>query len=110
LHRAGVICGDVRRARGAGAIVQCDGKLYRPAQDCGGGYGRALVFNEIVQLDEFGYAERPCRRIAPPGGAALRGVHTYSVAGGWEAIDARVLVPTAEVCQIICQPAGVQTI
>jgi len=90
LHPVAPICSDVRQARGAGELLEYGGKLLRPAQDCAGAYGRALVFNEIMVMDTRRYSERLYRRVATPPGSKLFGVHTYNRGGGWEAVDGRV--------------------
>lgn len=84
-------------ARGAGELLEHEGRLLRPAQDCAGAYGRALVFNEITALDEHHYAERLYRRVATAPGSKLFGVHTYNRAGDWEAVDGRVFRARSDV-------------
>ncbi|MGF1545855.1 MAG: hypothetical protein ACFCUG_00845 [Thiotrichales bacterium] len=93
LHSSTPVCDDATRARGAGAILQQNGRLYRPSQDCASGYGRALWFNEIRRWDGETYVEHPVARVE--GGAVpdLVGVHTYNRCGEWEAIDGQFRWP-----------------
>ncbi len=84
---------DVRRARPAGRIFSRNGRLYRPAQDCSGHYGRALVIHEILTLTPDDYREA----VAVRHDAAALGVgdslHTYNAAPGLEVVDGRRYVP-----------------
>ena len=83
----GIVSSDVRRARGAGAIVAAAGRLIRPSQDCSISYGYALNLNEIVSLNGASYRERTICRVDPGWLPDLEGVHSYSRVGQWEAID-----------------------
>lgn len=86
-HRHNPVLIDVGSARAAGAIVERDGALIRPVQDCRGGYGAALGLARILRLDEGGYAQQVETRLEP--GAAWPGsrLHMLSAAGGFEFID-----------------------
>jgi hypothetical protein len=83
----GVVASDVRVARGAGSVFEKAGRLIRPSQDCSVSYGFALILNEIVSLTEAPYRERTLCRVDPGWLPRLEGVHSYSRAGEWEAID-----------------------
>jgi asparagine synthase (glutamine-hydrolysing) len=86
-HPGGIVAGDVRSARGAGSVFADDGLLIRPSQDCSVSYGHALILNEILSLGGGPYRERTICRVDPGWLPQLEGVHSYSRAGGWEAID-----------------------
>jgi len=97
-HRANPVKIDVRSARSAGRPFVYEGRLFRPAQDCSGRYGRALAINEIVRLDPEGFSERTVttidvaaihgrRKTAGMYGAV--GVHTLSHRDEWIAVDAQ---------------------
>ena len=94
-HPCNPIVSDVRRARLAGRLFSRGGKLIRPAQDCAPGYGAAVVFNEILELDPTHYRERVLSRLGPDWDASLDGCHTYSAAGGTEVLDAHGIAPAA---------------
>jgi hypothetical protein len=94
-HPCNPIVSDVRRARLAGRLFTRGGKLIRPAQDCAPGYGAAVVFNEILELDPIRYRERVLSRLAPDWDTSLDGCHTYSAAGGIEVLDAHGVAPVA---------------
>ncbi len=85
-HPANPALIDARQARSAGRFFERDGRLYRPAQDCAGGYGAALALCGVDRLDDDGFAQTIEARLAPPG-RAWRGVHTLNDAGGLEVID-----------------------
>jgi asparagine synthase (glutamine-hydrolysing) len=86
-HAGGTVASDVQTARGAGSVFEADGRLIRPSQDCSVSYGHALIMNEIVSLIGSPYRERMICRVDPGWMPHLEGVHSYSRAGEWEAID-----------------------
>lgn len=86
-HPASPVVCDVRRARMAGRLFQHRGRLIRPAQDCGPGYGNAVMFNEVTSLGPTVYCERPLSRLAPFLTRHVDGCHTYNADGGVEVLD-----------------------
>jgi hypothetical protein len=72
----------------AGGLSAGDG-LIRPSQDCGLDYGRALLFNEVLGLEEAQYRERTLARVEGGWLPGLCGVHTYNRVGEWEVIDGK---------------------
>lgn len=64
-HPWNPVVSDVRRARPGGRIFARGGKLFRPAQDCSGWYGRGLSIMEITRLDARGYEEVPAGHLGP---------------------------------------------
>jgi hypothetical protein len=86
-HPASPIVCDVRRARMAGRLFHHQGRLIRPAQDCGPGYGNAVVFNEVLELGPTTYRERQLSRLAPSLKRQVAGCHTYNIEGGVEVLD-----------------------
>ena len=92
LHPAGCVSGDVRRARCAGAIIRDRGRLIRASQECAGGYGHSVCFNEM-QLSDTTYEEKLCGQFTADALRCVAGVHTYNRAGEWEVIDGRALAP-----------------
>ncbi len=87
-HPANPIVADVRRARPAGRIIRVGNRLIRPGQDCAELYGRRIVLSEITRLDRDHYEEQVIGTIEPTGQPGARRTHTYTVAGGVEAVDA----------------------
>lgn len=92
-HPLNPVVSDVRRARPAGRVIRRGGRLYRPAQDCSGWYGRALAVMEITRLDGTGYAERPAARLEPELIAGSFCLHTFEAEGALEVVDGQRRVP-----------------
>jgi hypothetical protein len=89
-HAANPIKIDVRNARGAGTPFIHEGVLYRPAQDCAGGYGRAVVINRVDELTPTSFRERAVSTISPsPGSPYPLGIHTLSAFGDKTLIDGK---------------------
>lgn len=85
--RGGTVANHAGVARGGGAVFNWNGRLIRPSQDCSTAYGRALLFNEIVSLEESRYQERTICRVDASWKSKLAAVHSYSLSADWEAID-----------------------
>jgi hypothetical protein len=92
-HPGNPVVSDVRAARPAGRVFHRDGRLYRPAQDCSGHYGRGLAIREIELLTPDDYRESTAVRH----GADILGVgdslHTYTFVPGLETVDGRRFLP-----------------
>ena len=86
-HAANPVISDVRRARPAGALFRDQGRLIRPSQDCAKAYGYAIVFSEVITLNETEYDERPIARLDPNWVKGNLGTHTYTRTGQFEVID-----------------------
>jgi hypothetical protein len=84
---------DARCARPAGHMFERAGTLWRPAQDCSGGYGSGLTMCSIDQLDPDHYTQRVEQRLMPPAAWRATGAHTLNAAGNIEVID--VLAPAS---------------
>lgn len=105
-HPASPIVCDVRRARMAGRLFRHRGQLIRPAQDCGPGYGNAVVFNEVLELGPASYRERPLSRLAPHLTRRMDGCHTYSRVGGIEVLDVLGRPPSGKAYLQVSDHAG----
>ncbi|MDQ7830253.1 MAG: hypothetical protein RDU30_00840 [Desulfovibrionaceae bacterium] len=92
-HPGNPVVSDVRHARPAGRVFGQGGRLFRPAQDCSGHYGRGLVIREIERLTPQDYRESTAVRHD----AAILGVgdslHTYNAVPGLEVVDGRRFIP-----------------
>jgi hypothetical protein len=95
-HPDSPICTDVRAARSAGPVLQHEGRQIRVSQDCSSGYGKRLVFSEILELTEHSYKEG-LLKYSPAQQAGPIGTHTYNFANGWEVVDAKWLLPRRRV-------------
>lgn len=85
-HSGNPVLLDVRSARPAGAVMSDGDLLYRPSQDCTR-YGRAVVINQLRQLDADTFSEQPLYRLVPSPDSCWEGVHTVSRAGRLTVID-----------------------
>lgn len=72
----------------AGHIIEKNGKLYRPSQNCGTIYGHAVMFNEIVTLTEAECEEVTVTEIYPCWAPRHLGVYTFNWHGELTVIDA----------------------
>jgi hypothetical protein len=87
LHPKTPLISDVLRARPAGKLFYEAGRLIRPSQDCGKAYGYALVFSEIVKLNETEYEERFISRLEPGVIKGNLANHTYNRTERFEVVD-----------------------
>ncbi len=68
---------DIRGARPAGSVFECDGRLIRPGQDCAASYGAAVALHEIDTLTEADFSETFLTVLRPdPSGPFPHGLHT----------------------------------
>lgn len=88
-HPLNPVVADARSARPAGRIFMLDGELYRPGQDCSRRYGGGIVFSRIERLSETEYREVEVGRFDRDRGSGNVGAHSYTCAGGYEAVDGR---------------------
>jgi hypothetical protein len=86
-HKRNPILIDRRCARPAGNVISRNGRLWRPVQDCRGGYGAGLGLAEITQLDEDGFAQRVHTYLRPTADWPGRRLHTLNRSGDLECID-----------------------
>lgn len=83
-HAQNPIVTDARSARPAGAFLEVDGHLVRPAQSAIPSYGAYITFQEVLEIDDENYAERPFASMRRPG---LPGQHHVHRMGGVEVLD-----------------------
>lgn len=57
-HPASPLCHSLELGRNAGSLIEYDGKLYRPAQDCSKSYGGQVSIMEITTLTPEVYEEK----------------------------------------------------
>ena len=84
---------DSRYARPAGAVVEHNGALLRPVQDCSTGYGKRLAIMRIDALDGETFRQTELFALSPgrlwPGNR----LHTLNRWGRLECIDGAILSP-----------------
>jgi hypothetical protein len=78
---------DAGSARQAGQFYQREGKLWRPVQDCRGGYGRALGLAEVTALDQHNFNQVVRTVLRPDVNWPGRRLHTLNRFGRLECID-----------------------
>jgi hypothetical protein len=78
---------DAGGARQAGRFHQREGKLWRPVQDCRGGYGRALGLAEVTTLDQHDFNQVVHTVLRPDASWPGRRLHTLNRFGRLECID-----------------------
>ena len=86
-HARNPVIIDARSARPAGPLWRQGEALYRPAQDCSGGYGGALTLKRITTLTPDAFTEETAGSLSFPDAQNLLGPHTIGRAGGIEVID-----------------------
>jgi hypothetical protein len=69
-------------------IIRGD-RMFRPVQDGSDGYGRRLLFQEIVTLNEHEYRERTVGRVDPTWTEGIDGTHTYNEDEAFCVVDGR---------------------
>jgi O-antigen/teichoic acid export membrane protein len=80
---------DVIGSRPAGSPFVHDGRLVRPAQDCSGSYGTAIILQHVERLDTTGFREQPIARLAAPDARSQVGFHTLNLHRRTIAFDVR---------------------
>jgi hypothetical protein len=97
-HKCNPIITDNEFSRPAGRILKHNSKLIRISQDCSnGGYGKAIKFNEIIDISDNTYQEKNISTILPGDiplnfHKKLTGAHTYGKYDNFEVIDVRFSV------------------
>ncbi len=92
-HQSNPILVNQATARPAGAVVERDGKLWRPVQDCTDGYGTGIGLAEIVRLDHDGFEQKIHSVLRPNPNWPGRRLHTLNRAGRLECIDGAAYSP-----------------
>jgi hypothetical protein len=87
-HRRNPVKSDVRSARPAGKLLRSNGDLYRPAQDCAGGYGSGIWLNKVLRLTPDEFREEPSTKVLPRWARDLVATHTLNTTGGLTVVDA----------------------
>lgn len=80
---------DSNCARMAGDFFRVEDKLYRPAQDCNGGYGKAVIIQEVECNVEGEWSFKNVRRIVSNHPILDWGLHTFNHYNGMTVIDVK---------------------
>ncbi len=81
-HPRNPVVSDACGALPAGPPFVWEGRLHRPARDCGTGARGALVVHRVDRMDGEEYAETRVARVEPSWRPGLRAVRTLGAAGG----------------------------
>ncbi len=92
-HAQNPVLIDRATARPAGNMVQMNGKLWRPVQDCSLSYGAELALCEVTRLDESGFEQVVHKKLGPNDAWPGRKLHSLNRAGQLEVVDGAVLRP-----------------
>jgi hypothetical protein len=92
-HPGNPILIDRRTARPAGAMIERDGRIWRPVQDCTFGYGTGIGLVEVLRLQPDAYAQRLDTVLHADASWPGRRFHTLNQAGGIECIDGAAHAP-----------------
>lgn len=95
---------DSRCARPAGAVVEREGALWRPAQDCSTGYGKGLALARIDALDQTSFRQTITRVISPDHNWPGSRLHTLNRSGPLEVIDGVVITPKNMTLRRLVEP------
>lgn len=74
-----LIKSDFMGSRMAGNFFKKDGRFFRFAQDCNGGYGRGIVIYRVINLNPISYKEEEIHRIYPTDPFYRDGIHTLNI-------------------------------
>jgi hypothetical protein len=86
-HPANPICWDAIGARAGGPLIRTNGRTLRVGQDCSDGYGRGLVFFEVLERSPSRYRETKVGAFRPAPERGAYGLHAYTRSERFEAID-----------------------
>lgn len=87
-HRRNPIKIDVRSSRPAGNVMNYNGYLIRPAQDCSKFYGWRIILNKIIRLSPDSFKEEPFKIIDASGFKLYnKGTHTFNYCENYITLD-----------------------
>jgi hypothetical protein len=92
-HAGNPLMVDRTAARPAGNFVTIAGQLWRPVQDCSGGYGAALGLAEVTELSPSSFKQTIRHTLAPGRRWPGRKLHTLNRCGRLEVIDGSRIQP-----------------
>jgi len=65
-------------SRSAGNILNINGKIIRPSQECSSAYGTAVILNKVNRIDETAFEETTETRLTSPSKSYNKGFHTLN--------------------------------
>ena len=85
------VISNVRKSRSAGKIFELNGEYYRPAQDCSDGYGKGIIINKILKLNQNEYYEEEVDSIYSEFDDTIEGIHTFAQCDALRVLDFKKL-------------------
>jgi hypothetical protein len=92
-HASNPVLIDRASTRPAGNFVTINDRLWRPVQDCAGGYGAGLGLAEIVELSPTNFKQIVRHSLKPGPAWPGRKLHTLNRCGRLEVIDGSRVQP-----------------
>jgi hypothetical protein len=87
-HTANPVKNNLNGSRPAGAFIEVDGEIYRPAQNCSMYYGESITINKVISLSETEFEEVEYMKISSNKNAEFNfGMHTINAAGKYIVVD-----------------------
>lgn len=87
-HANNPVKDSVTSVRPAGSMVEVDGNLYRPAQNCENYYGASITINKITMLSETDFREEKYMELFPDKNDIVNyGLHTINVVDNTIVVD-----------------------
>ncbi|MCO5132684.1 MAG: hypothetical protein M9932_19335 [Xanthobacteraceae bacterium] len=86
-HQDNPVKSDSRFSRPAGRIIDNNGRLFRPAQDCERTYGAGIVWFEITELTPTRFRERQVAHWDGQAELGMDGLHSFDQIGPLQALD-----------------------
>jgi hypothetical protein len=105
-HASNPVMMDRASTRPAGNFVTINGALWRPVQDCAGGYGTGLGLAEILELSPTTFRQVVRHRLRPGPAWPGRKLHTLNRCGRLEVIDGARIQPKTRGFRSGAEPTG----
>ena len=87
-HRSNPVKNNQDGLRPAGNIIEVDGEIYRPSQNCSSYYGESITINKITRLSEYEFSEESYFQIKPDRQSEYNaGIHTINFIDGLIVVD-----------------------
>lgn len=86
-HECNPVLSDVRKARPGGSLFTVNGELYRPSQNCGGAYGKALKINKVKNLTQNVFLEETIKDLDSNYLINSDKIHTFNIHKDCIAVD-----------------------
>ena len=99
-HKANPVKKSLVGTRPAGSFIHYQGNIYRPTQNCGEYYGKSVIINKIIKLNEDEFEEVAVTELHPPKNSAYNfAIHTINFSDDVIVIDGlrRIFAPVDQI-------------